>query len=276
MAINAGLREATDKKEMTLMADSEFSGAGSVDARLTETTGEGENPTLPPPEALGGPVTIPIGAPQRFCLNCHSPVAGEAAFCQACGAAVPGSSGASSPVTAHPSSGAASSPISMIRPASSSVSTSVGSATRASVRTPVAKKSVTGGEVVGLIADLIGGTWNLLVSAAVIIVVVVGGIAFIKSHFGSSLNEHSTCQQFEQADASAQDKVLQDMITAHGGHDSVTTARFSVNLYCSIYGGGAHIDGVYGSGYVSAGADRVSRGAAPALVYVVYASQART
>ncbi|HKV85165.1 MAG TPA: zinc ribbon domain-containing protein, partial [Ktedonobacterales bacterium] len=185
------------------MAESDLTGADGTDTIM-------DPPHLPPAAAPDATPTV-FGAPQHFCPNCHSPVAAEAAFCPSCGEALAANPFVSTPATANQSSGVAPSPISMTRPATSSVSASASRATQTGVRRPAAKSGVSAGDVIELIVDLIGGAWSLIVSAAVVIVVVVAGIAFIKSHFGAGLSEHSTCQQFEQADASAQDKVLQDM-----------------------------------------------------------------
>jgi hypothetical protein len=99
-----------------------------------------------------------------------------------------------------------------------------------------------------LVLDLISSAWDLILKIAFVIFVVALAVGFIKSCAGGGLNEHSSCQQFQQADSSAQNKVLQDMMTAHHDQSSVSTARFSVTLYCNIYGGSAPIDGVYSSG----------------------------
>jgi hypothetical protein len=86
-----------------------------------------------------------------------------------------------------------------------------------------------------------------LIRGILILAVIVGGIILVKDAvFPPSLTEHSTCQQFEQADYNAQTQVLQQMMTAHGdkGGD-IGTTRLSVGLYCNIMGPNAPIDGIY-------------------------------
>jgi hypothetical protein len=77
----------------------------------------------------------------------------------------------------------------------------------------------------------------------------VGVVIFLKGCAASAtLNEHSSCQQFQQADADAQNKVLRDMMATHHDQGSISTTRFSVTLYCNVFGGSAPIDGIYDGG----------------------------
>lgn len=81
-----------------------------------------------------------------------------------------------------------------------------------------------------------------IIGLAVIVVVVVA----VHSATSPSLTEHSTCQQFQQADSDAQTTVLQTMMQAHNTpSDQLQTTRFSLNLYCNVYGPSAPIDGIY-------------------------------
>jgi hypothetical protein len=106
-------------------------------------------------------------------------------------------------------------------------------------------------KTLALISGLISGTWSFIFKAAIIIVVIVGIVGFVKScSSNATLNEHSSCQQFEQADATTQDKVLQDMMTAHHDQSGVSTARFSVTLYCNFHDQNSPVDGVYNSSNV--------------------------
>jgi hypothetical protein len=74
-------------------------------------------------------------------------------------------------------------------------------------------------------------------------------VAFVKScATNATLNEHSSCGQFQQADADTQNRVLQDMMAAHHDQGSISTTRASLTLYCALYGDSAPIDGIYGSG----------------------------
>lgn len=99
-----------------------------------------------------------------------------------------------------------------------------------------------------LAAILFEGGWNLIRNLALII----GGILILGTiigHLGVGLSEHSSCQDYEQADSGAQTKVLQDMMAAHGTPaDELQGTRVSVELYCAVYGGSAPIDGIYSGG----------------------------
>jgi hypothetical protein len=110
--------------------------------------------------------------------------------------------------------------------------------------------TITAGDVFELIFGLISTGWGLLTTGVVVIVVIVVAVGFIQGlAAGVTLNEHSSCQQFEQADSGAQTRVLQDMMRAHNTpSDEPQTTRLSLNLYCSVYGPSAPIDGIYGSG----------------------------
>ena len=97
----------------------------------------------------------------------------------------------------------------------------------------------------------IGEAWGLIFKqtlAAIAIVVVMGFITGCSS--SGSLNEHSSCQDFEQADTATQDQVLQDMEAAHNSSDNLPLTRASVELYCETHDPGSPIDGIYNNSYV--------------------------
>lgn len=106
-------------------------------------------------------------------------------------------------------------------------------------------------KTVALIFGAISEIWSLLFKLAIIIIVIVGIWVFVSSRIANAtLSEHSSCQQFEQADTNTQNKVLQDMITAHHDIDGLTLTRFSVTLYCDTHDSSSPIDGVYNGGHV--------------------------
>jgi hypothetical protein len=106
-------------------------------------------------------------------------------------------------------------------------------------------------KILSLIFDLISEAWGLILKGALVILAIVVIVGFIKScTANATLSEHSGCQQFEQADTTTQDKVLQDMIVAHHSQSSVSVTRFSVTLYCNVHDDNSPIDGIYGSGNV--------------------------
>ena len=126
-----------------------------------------------------------------------------------------------------------------------------------------------------IIVGLLGEGWNLILKLAVVIFVIFLVVGFIRScSANATLNEHSSCQQFAQADTDTQNKVLQDMMNAHGDHESIQTARFSVTLYCNVYGDSAPIDGIYGSGLNSQRSASAMHVSTPQMA-LRYASQAR-
>ena len=126
------------------------------------------------------------------------------------------------------------------------------------------KKSA--GEVVGLIAMLIGEGWGLIYRLALVILAIVFVVFFIKGcAANATLNEHSSCSQYEQADTDTQNKVLQQMMNAHNDHSSVEFARTDVELYCTIKGDNAPIDGVYSSGHVGRQPSQAFRTSAPRI-----------
>lgn len=87
---------------------------------------------------------------------------------------------------------------------------------------------------------------------ALVILAIVVIVGFIKScTANATLSEHSSCQQFGQADTTTQDKVLQDMMAAHHSQGSVSVTRFSVTLYCNVHDDNSPIDGIYNSSNVS-------------------------
>jgi len=119
--------------------------------------------------------------------------------------------------------------------------------------TPPSKKQTFGkNEAVGLALLLGGSLWGLISRVVIAILLIVGGIAIFHALFPDvGLNEHSTCQQFEQADTDAQNRVLQDMLTAHNDPNpsqDVGLARFSVEAYCFTHSDSSPIDGIYSSG----------------------------
>ncbi len=102
-----------------------------------------------------------------------------------------------------------------------------------------------------LIFGLISEAWGLIFKVALVILAIVIVVGFVKScTANATLNEHSSCQQFEQADTATQDNVLQEMLTAHHSQDNVALARFSVTLYCNVHDANSPIDGIYGSSNV--------------------------
>ncbi len=103
-------------------------------------------------------------------------------------------------------------------------------------------------KILVFILDLISGTWGLVVKVSLVIIALVIIVGFVKScAANATLSEHSSCQQFEQADTATQDKVLQDMIVAHHSRGGISLTRFSVTLYCDTHGDNAPIDGIYNS-----------------------------
>lgn len=106
-------------------------------------------------------------------------------------------------------------------------------------------------KILALIFGLISEVWGLIFKGALVILAIVVVVGFIRScSANATLSEHSSCNQFEQADASTQNKVLQDMMISHHSQDSVSVTRFSVTLYCNVHDENSPIDGIYGSGNV--------------------------
>jgi len=106
-------------------------------------------------------------------------------------------------------------------------------------------------KIVALIFAIINEAWSLIWKGALVILAIVVIVGFIRScTANATLNEHSSCQQFEQADTSTQDKVLQDMLAAHHDYSGLSLTRFSVTLYCNVHHENSPIDGVYNSGQV--------------------------
>lgn len=125
-----------------------------------------------------------------------------------------------------------------------------------------------------LIADLISGIWGLIFKLALVILAIVAVVAIINScSANATLSEHSSCQQFDQADATTQNKVLQDMMTAHHDQGDISTVRFSLTLYCNMYGGSSPIDGIYSGGNVEQQPAQALHISAP-LLALLYSSQA--
>jgi hypothetical protein len=107
-------------------------------------------------------------------------------------------------------------------------------------------------KTLALIFDFISDAWGLIFKLALVILAIVVVVGFIKSCTTSAtLSEHSSCQQFEQADTTTQDKVLEDMMAAHHSRGSVSVTRFSVKLYCTVHDDNSPIDGIYNSSNVS-------------------------
>ncbi len=103
-------------------------------------------------------------------------------------------------------------------------------------------------KTLALIFTLINEAWGLIFKVALVILAIVVVVGFLKSCMANAtLNEHSSCQQFEQADTTTQDNVLQNMIAAHHDQEGITIVRFSVTLYCNVHDENSPIDGVYGS-----------------------------
>ena len=103
----------------------------------------------------------------------------------------------------------------------------------------------------GLVLAFISEAWGLLFKLAIVILVIAGIWIFISNYFANAtLSEHSSCKQFEQADTSTQNKVLQDMMTAHHDTGSVSTTVFSLTLYCDTHDQNSPIDGIYSGGNV--------------------------
>ena len=106
-------------------------------------------------------------------------------------------------------------------------------------------------KVLAIIFGLISEAWSLIFKIALVIIAIVVVVGFIKGcAANATLNEHSSCQQFQQADTTTQDEVLQDMMVAHHTIDGLSTTRFSVNLYCQFHDSNSPIDGVYNSSKV--------------------------
>ena len=106
-------------------------------------------------------------------------------------------------------------------------------------------------KVVAVIFALIGEAWGLIFKLAIVVVAIVIAWSFISScAANATLSEHSSCQQFQQADTSTQNKVLQDMMNAHNDQDGLATTRFSVTLYCEVHDSSSPIDGIYSGGNV--------------------------
>ena len=93
--------------------------------------------------------------------------------------------------------------------------------------------------------DLIGGAWRLILGIGVVLFVVFLIRGCVTS---ATLNEHSSCGDFAQASSDDQNRALQDMRAAHHDTSSIQATRVSLNLYCTIYGDSAPIDGIYGDG----------------------------
>ena len=129
-------------------------------------------------------------------------------------------------------------------------------------------------KILALIFGLVSEAWGLIFKLAIVIVVIVGIWGFINSRIANAtLSEHSSCQQFEQADASTQNKVLQDMMVSHHDQGSITLTRLSLTLYCNVHDGNSPIDGIYSSGNVSQQPAQALHISAP-LMALVYSSQA--
>lgn len=105
-------------------------------------------------------------------------------------------------------------------------------------------------KIVVLILDFISEAWSLIFKLALVIIAIVVVVGFIRScTANATLNEHSSCSQFGQADTTTQNNVLQQMMVSH--HDqqgSVALTRASVSLYCDFHDNSSPIDGIYSAG----------------------------
>jgi hypothetical protein len=107
-------------------------------------------------------------------------------------------------------------------------------------------------KTLAIIADLINGAWGLIFKLALVVIAIALAVSFFNSCAGGGLTEHSSCQDYQKADTDAQNKVIEDMIAAHGGNkNSFATTRASVELYCNFHSPDSPIDGIYSSGKVS-------------------------
>lgn len=106
-------------------------------------------------------------------------------------------------------------------------------------------------KVAALIFGFISEAWSLLFKIALVIVAIVVVVGFIRGcATNATLSEHSSCQQFAQADTTTQNNVLQDMMTAHHSQGGVALERDSVILYCQLHDSSSPIDGIYNSSNV--------------------------
>ena len=231
-----------------------------ADFTNADTTGVVTDRPTPPLQPLQQPAEKPVvelevkpsllSMDTSFCAQCGTALRAEDKFCPRCGTArretaTPPTMDAKQSISPAQATTSASqrSPGSVqpgMRPAAASASSTV----KTYVRAPANKNP----NALLLLFAFIAEAWGLIYKVAIVILVIVGVVIFIQSR--APLTEHSSCQQFEQADADAQTKVLQDMMAAHHDTSSIQTARFSVNLYCNVYGPSAPIDGVYSSGGV--------------------------
>jgi hypothetical protein len=125
------------------------------------------------------------------------------------------------------------------------------------------------GEVLGLIAVLIGEGWGLIYRLAIVVIAIAFIVFLIKGcAANATLNEHSSCSQYEQADTDTQNKVLQQMLDAHNDHSDIQFARTNVELYCTIKGDNAPIDGVYSGGHIDQQPSRALHGSAPSIALI--------
>lgn len=217
----------------------------------------------------------------HYCINCGANLPADAQFCPRCGQAQANAHSAAtstvspslispslvspslisasfspppvnlSPASTPPATPPATPPPSM-PPAYKPVATSSGQIKRPVPAPQIASKK-SSLEPLVVTALVAGEVWGFIYKSAIVVVVIVGIVVFFKScAANATLNEHSSCGQFQQADATMQNQVLQDMMNAH--HDTsgnIQLTRFSVNLYCNVYGPSAPIDGIYnGGGYI--------------------------
>lgn len=254
-----------------------FDGAVTFGADLTDvitdrpSSQETRQNTASAPAATVTTATQPATATPaaRFCAFCGASMPAEGSFCAVRGKQQPGvASAAQTSITQSPLPPPQNTqPVTHPQSFMSSYGSPPAAARSAAQRS--SSQSATGTDVVMFIGGLIGDGWNLIVRIAIVILVIVGIVAFVKScAANATLNEHSSCQQFQQADADTQDKVLQDMMTAHHDQGSIDTTRFSLALYCNIKGGNAPIDGIYSSGYVGQSFVRPLRDVDPLMAFV--------
>lgn len=106
-------------------------------------------------------------------------------------------------------------------------------------------------KILVLILDFISEAWGLIFKVALVIIAIVVVVGFIQScSANATLSEHSSCKQFAQADTTAQNNVLQNMMVSHHDQGSVSVTGSSVLLYCEFHDDSSPIDGIYNGGNV--------------------------
>ena len=64
-------------------------------------------------------------------------------------------------------------------------------------------------------------------------VILVGVAVYLYNNFGSSLDEHSKCSDYNKASSSDQQKVVQSMGGGSGAYSALST--WSVSLFCALH-----------------------------------------